>query len=179
MNELALFAGAGIMKPLIQGALWKPSDAANVAMNCRWLPFTNAQVQSRITRPARSANVQWQRIGMSATRKRQQPRCGSGGNRTLMQLSNTVPTIGRSITGRNLFANTALIRNGLMDSCCAKEMPVCVANGNSCGATSKQHRMLIIAMSHRKCAAFFATGATPSLGFAKTTTSCCPLWQGI
>ena len=37
MNELALFAGAGIMKPLIQEASWKPSDAANVAKNFRCL----------------------------------------------------------------------------------------------------------------------------------------------
>lgn len=179
MNELALFAGAGIMKPLIQEASWKPSDAANAAMNYRCLPSTSVQAQSRITQPARSANGQWQRTGMSATETRQQPRSKSGGSRTLGRSSSTGLTTGRSITGKSLSANMALTRRGLMGSYSAKAMPVCAASGISSGETSKAHRMSITATIRKLCAAFSAIGATPSLGFAKTTTSCYPLWRGI
>lgn len=179
MNELALFAGAGIMKSLIQEASWKPSDAANAVMNCRCLPSTSAQARSRITRPARSANGQWQRTGMSATRTRQQPRSKSGGSRTLMRSSSTGPTTGRSITGKSLSANMALNRRGLMNSYSAKAMPACAASGLFSGETSKPPRMSITATIRRQCEAFFAIGATPSLAYAKTTTSCYPLWRGI
>ena len=179
MNELALFAGAGIMKSLVREALWKPSDAASAVMNCRCLPSTSAQAQSRITRHAKSASVQWQRTGTSATRKRQQPRCESGGNRTPMPSGNTALTTGRGITGRSLFANTALSRNGSMSSYSAKVMPACAASGISNGETSKPPHMSITATTRKRCAAFSVTGATPSLGFAKTMTSCYPLWRGI
>lgn len=107
----------GIMKPLIQEASWKPSDAANAAMNYRCLLSTSAQAQSRITQLARNVSAQWQRTGMSATRTRQQPRCANGGFRTLMPSSNTAPTTDRSTIAKNSFGNTALSRRGLMSSC--------------------------------------------------------------
>ena len=59
MNELALFAGAGIIKSLIKETSWKQTCAVNAAMNRLSLPSTGAQEQSRITRLARSANAQW------------------------------------------------------------------------------------------------------------------------
>ena len=117
MNELALFAGAGIMKPLIQEASWKRSGAANVKTNCRCLRSTGAREQSRTIRLARFASAQWQRTGMSATRTRQQPRCANGGFRTLMPSRSTAPTTGRSTIAKNSFGNTALSRRGLMSSC--------------------------------------------------------------
>lgn len=179
MNELALFAGAGIMKPLIQETSWKPSDAANAVTICRYLRFTSAQAQSRTTRLARSASVQWQRTGTSATRTRQQPRCVNGGNKTLMPSRSTAPKIGKSITAKNSFGNTALIRHGSMSSCNAKAMPVCAASELFNGATSKPRRTSITATTRKLCEGFSATVAIPSLACAKTTTSCYPLWRGI
>ncbi len=179
MNELALFAGAGIMKPLIQGASWKPSDAANAVTICRYLRSTSAQAQSRTTRPARSASAQWQRTGMSATRTRQQLRCANGGYRTLMPSNSTAPKTGRSTTAKSLFGNTALKLHGSTSSCSAKEMPACAASERSNGETSKPRRMSITATTRRLFAGFSATAAIPSLACAKTTTSCYPLWRGI
>ena len=179
MNELALFAGAGKMKSLVQEALWKPSGAANAAMNFRSLRSISAQVQSRITLLAKFVNVQWRKTGMSATRARQQPKSKSGGNKTQITLSDTAPTIDKSITGKNLFANTVLSRNGSMTNYSAKEILACAASVFLNGATSKQLRTLTIATIRNWCAAFSAIDAIPSSGFAKTTTSCYPLWRGI
>lgn len=179
MNELALFAGAGIMKPLIQDASWKLSNAANAVTIFRYLLSISAQAQSRTTRLARCANAQWRRPGMSATRKRQQPRSKSGGNRIAMPSSSTGPTTGRSITGKSLSANMVLTLHGSMSSYSAKAMPACAASGLSSGATNKQHRTSITATIRWQCAEFSAIGATPSLAFAKTTTSCYPIWRGI
>ena len=171
MNELALFAGAGIMKPHKE-ASWKPSNAASVVVNCHSLLFISAQAQNRITRPARFANGQWPKTGTKAIRKRQQQKCVSGGNKMLMLSSNTAPTIGISIIGKSLFVSMALSRNGLMINYRGKKIHVCAANGNFSGAISKLLRMSIIATTHKRCEAFSATGAIQFLGFAKTTLSC-------
>lgn len=179
MNELALFAGAGIIKPIIRESLWKPSDAANAVTICRYLRSISAQAQSHTTRLARCANAQWQRTGTIATRTRQQPRCVTGGCKTLMPSRSTELTTGRSTTAKSSCGNTELNQHGSISSCIAKEMPVCAANGNSSGVISRPRRTSITAMTRKLCAGFSATGATPSLVFAKTTTSCYPIWRGI
>ena len=179
MNELALFAGAGIIKPFIRKTLWKPSDAVSAVINCRFLPSINALAPNRITRLARSANERWQKIGTLAIRKRQQPKCASGGIKMLMPLNNTAPTIGKSIIGKSLFVNTALSRNGLMSSYSDKKMPVFVANGNFNGATSKLRRMLITVTAQKQCVESFVIDVIQFLGFVKTMTSCYLLWRGI
>lgn len=179
MNELALFAGAGIMKSLIQEASWKPSDAANAVTICRYLRSTSAQAQSRFTRLARYANAQWQRIGTIATRTKQWPKSKNGGSRTLVQSSSTAPITGRSIIGKSLSANMASSRHGSMSNYSAKAMPAYAAIGLFSGATSKPRRMSITATTPKQFAEFSATGATPFLDCAKTTTSCYPLLRGI
>jgi hypothetical protein len=172
MNELALFAGAGIMKPFIQEASWKVSDAASAVTICRYLTSTDVLTQSRITRPARSVNGQWQRTGMNATRTRQQQKSRNGDSGILMQLSNIDQTTGKSIIGKNLCGSTALSLHGLMSSYNAKATPVYVANGNFNGAISRPRLMSIIAINRKRFAVFCATVVTPSLGFAMTTTNC-------
>ena len=56
MNELALFAGAGIMKSHKE-ASWILNGAANAVKNCCCLRFTSALAQSRTIPLARSARV--------------------------------------------------------------------------------------------------------------------------
>ena len=71
MNELALFAGAGRIKPLYQEASWKQNDVVNVLKNFLFPTFTKEQMPSLITLLASRVKNLWLKIGISAIKKKQ------------------------------------------------------------------------------------------------------------
>ncbi len=178
MNELALFAGAGIMKPHT-GVSWIPNDAASARKNCRFRPSISAKEPSRITQLASCANAQWQKTGTSATRTRQTQRCVNGESRTPIRSGNTAPTTDRNTTGKNSSESTALNMHGLMSNYKSKTTPARAVSGNSNGVASRQLRMSITATTRKPFAEFSAIDATPFLAYAKTMTSCLLSWGGI